>query len=151
MSLPFFLYRRLSRIVTCELQLPVGGKVRLSDKHQVASFQDVFCHPFYWSALGTLQSPPRLVIDCGAHCGHFTVLTDSYVRFRFGSATETQTEYIVIEPNAALIPAIKNNLEDAGIRGRATIIRGLVGKRAGSDLLWINGKHLLSIQYHEPA
>jgi FkbM family methyltransferase len=115
--------------------------VRLSDKYQVASFQDVFCHPFYWHALDTLQSAPRLVIDCGAHCGHFSILADLCIRSKFGG---TSTQFILVEPNKKLLKSICANIKRAGMGARTKIIWGLVGKTNGSGPLWINKSNFLT-------
>jgi FkbM family methyltransferase len=107
----------------------------------VASFQDVFCHPFYWHALDTLQSAPRLVVDCGAHLGHFSILADLCIRSKFGG---TSTQFILVEPNKKLLKSICANIKRAGMGGRTKIIWGLVGKTSGSGSLWINKSNFLA-------
>lgn len=72
MSIPFFLYRRLSRWITCEFKLKKHSKIALKNKYEIASFKDVFCHPFYWQVFHWVHEPPKLVVDCGAHCSHFS-------------------------------------------------------------------------------
>ena len=141
MDLPFFLYRRLARFVTCTLRLPKRGVIRLYDKYQVASFQDVFCHPFYWHALDTLQFEPKLIVDCGAHCGHFSILSDISIRSRFSDA---RSEFILIEPNRKLVKSFTQNLELAGIRSRCIVVEGLVGKTEGSDTIFVQSANFLT-------
>jgi hypothetical protein len=100
MSIPFFLYRRLGRWITCEFNLfEHQFKISLSNKYEVASFQDVFCHPFYWQMFRWLDKPPKLIVDCGGHCGHFSILADICIRSKFDSSN---TEYILVEPNPHL-------------------------------------------------
>ena len=137
----FFLYRRLCRWITCSLQLPFGLQVALRTKYDIASAQDVFCHPYYWQLFSWLAAPPRLVVDCGANCGHFTLLMDTCTRVAFGHAS---TQYLLVEPNAALIPMLRANLERAGLAGRYTIIEGLLGPKSGSSTLWVHPKNFLA-------
>jgi FkbM family methyltransferase len=140
MSFSFFLYRRLAKFITCELGISTG-KIALTDKYEVASFKDVFCHPFYWQIFQFIHQPPTLVVDCGAHCGHFTILSDISIASKFGPS---ETEYMLIEPNPYLIPTIQKNLQDAGIKDRAKLTPGLLGAQAGEGTLWINPKNFLA-------
>lgn len=141
MDVPFFLYRRLSRWITCKFKLPEGGELALADKYQVASFQDVFCHPFYWQMFQYLDRQPNLIVDCGAHCGHFSILADICIRSKFG---ESKTDYILVEPNPYLIPVITKNIGSAGMEARVQIKRGLLGKKQGSSILWIDPHNYLA-------
>ncbi|MGA7931978.1 MAG: FkbM family methyltransferase [Kovacikia sp.] len=140
MSLQFFLYRRLSRLITCQLRLPGSSKIQLQNKYEVASFQDVFCHPFYWQIFSLIETPPALVVDCGAHCGHFSILADTCFRTKFNSA---QTEYLLIEPNPRLMNIIQTNLRNAELTPRSRLIQGLLGVTSGQDVLWVNPKNYL--------
>jgi len=128
MELPAFLYRRLGHFVTCVLRFPEFGSIRLYDKYQVASFQDVFCHPFYWKALDALTWEPRLVVDCGTHCGHFTLLSSICIRSAFPSA---RPEIVLIEPNRKLIHSLNANIKFSGIEDRVEVVEGLVGRKSG--------------------
>jgi len=105
MSFSSFLYRRLSRWITCEFELDGANqsKIALKNKYEVASFKDVFCHPFYWQVFQWVKTPPKLVVDCGAHCGHFSLLADLCFASKFSSS---DTRYLLIEPNPYLIPVI---------------------------------------------
>ncbi len=139
MSFPFFLYRRLAKFITCELGTD-SGKIALESKYEVASFRDVFCHPFYWQIFQFINDPPSLVVDCGAHCGHFTVLSEISIASKFG---QSETEYILIEPNPYLQPTIQKNLKDIGISDRVNLTQGLLGEQAGEAQLWVNPKNFL--------
>src|SRR5258708_1543251 len=97
------------------------GTIALYDKYQLASFQDVFCHPFYWFALNSISSKPQLIVDCGAHCGHFSILADLCIRARFGTS---DTRYVLVEPNPKLIKSLQLNLGLAHMAGRCTIVVG---------------------------
>ena len=141
MNLSFFLYRRLCRWITCDLRLPFQSSISLSTKYDIGSFQDVFCHPYYWQVFSWLREPPKLVVDCGANCGHFAILMDTCVRVRFGSA---ETRYVLVEPNPALRPILERNLHNAGLTGRARILNGLLGPKSGSSTLWIHPKNFLA-------
>jgi FkbM family methyltransferase len=141
MSFPFFLYRRLAKFITCEFSLGTGQKIALQNKYEVASFKDVFCHPFYWQIFQYINQPPALVVDCGAHCAHFTVLSDIAIASKFGSS---ETDYLLIEPNPYLLPTIQKNIKDAGIADRAKLTQGLLGAQDGAGELWINPKNFLA-------
>src|SRR5437879_3008353 len=91
-----FLYRRFARFVACTLAFEGGGSLALESKHEVASFQDVFCNAFYWNVVGYIQSPYDLIVDCGANCGHFSLLVDACIRARWGFSA---ARYIAVEPN----------------------------------------------------
>ncbi|MDK2408327.1 FkbM family methyltransferase [Aphanizomenon sp. PH219] len=141
MNLNAFLYRRLSRWITCELRLPFNSKIGLHSKYEVASFNDVFCHPFYWQMFQYLEKQPQLIVDCGAHCGHFTILAEICIRTKFSAVN---TEYILVEPNPFLIPIIEKNLKDANLYERASIKECLIGSKSGQDTLWVNKKNYLT-------
>lgn len=140
-GLQYFLYRRLSGlgILAARLQRD-SAAIWLSDKFQVASFQDVFLDPNYWRAFSLIERAPRLIIDCGAHCGHFAILVDLCIRARFGAS---EAKYILLEPNAALHPSLKRNIADAGMAERTTIVRGFVGAKHGTAELQTNVKNHL--------
>jgi FkbM family methyltransferase len=136
-----FMYRRLCRWITCNFQLPFGAQVALRTKYDIASAQDVFCHPYYWQLYSWLPIAPELVVDAGANCGHFSILLDTCTRVAFG---QSGTRYLLVEPNAALIPILSANLERAGMAGRFTIVEGLLGAKSGSSTLWVHPKNFLA-------
>lgn len=136
-----FLYRRLARWITCEVKLLGQHPLALDNKFQVNSLQDVFCHPFYWQLYNWLPEPPRLVVDLGAHCGHFSMLADVCFRTQFGAV---DPEYLLIEPNPKLTPVIRRNLQKSGLCPRFVLEQGLVGKRNGTDTLWVSSSNYLS-------
>jgi FkbM family methyltransferase len=141
-KLPGFLYRRLARWITCEVRLLGDHPLALNNKFQVNSLQDVFCHPFYWQLYGWLPVPPSLVVDLGAHCGHFSLLADICFRTQFGHC---DPEYLLIEPNPKLTQVLEQNLRHSGLCRRHSIRQGLVGaRRAGSDDLWVCSHNFLS-------
>jgi FkbM family methyltransferase len=141
MNLSFFLYRRLSRWITCQFQLFDDAKISLENKFEIASFKDVFCHPFYWQIFKYLSQPPKLIVDCGAHCGHFSILADTCIRSKFGTS---DTEYILIEPNPYLLPILRKNVTDAGLHKRAQIHQGMLGCDTAQGELWIQPQNYLA-------
>ncbi len=141
MSIPFFLYRRLARWITCEFKLSANAKLALTNKYEIASFNDVFCHPFYWQVFRWLEHSPKLVIDCGAHCGHFTILTDICCRSKF---QETNTQYVLIEPNPYLLTILRKNIANTDLSSRTDIQQALLGAKSGYGTLWINHKNYLT-------
>jgi FkbM family methyltransferase len=137
-----FLYRRLARWITCEVQLLGEHRLSLDSKFQVNSLQDVFCHPFYWQLYSWLPAAPELVVDLGAHCGHFSMLADVCFRTQFPGS---EPHYVLIEPNPKLIRVIEANLGRSGLCRRHQLLRGLVGaKRDGKDRLWVCSRNFLS-------
>jgi FkbM family methyltransferase len=142
MSINSFLYRRLAPWITCEFKLAEESNLRLQNKYEVASFKDVFCHPFYWQVFQWVKSEPKLVVDCGAHCGHFSILADLCFQSKFGTG---ETQYILIEPNPHLLPIVQKNIKDATLETRTQFITGLLGgKRSGEDEIWIHPKNYLA-------
>jgi FkbM family methyltransferase len=145
MSIPFFLYRRLARWITCEFKLKNNSKIALENKYEIASFKDVFCHPFYWQVFQWVHEPPKLVVDCGTHCGHFSILADICFESKFGVSN---TEYLLVEPNPYLLPIIQKNVLQASLAHRIELKQGLLGARSGEGTLWINHKNYLATGLH---
>lgn len=141
MGLSAFLYRRLARWITCELGIPGCGTIALRSKYEVASASDVFCHPFYWQLFQWIDRPPALIVDCGAHCGHFSVLAEACCRARFGSCT---AEHLLIEPNPGLLPVCRRNVNSAGFGNRVQVIQALLGSETGTTQLWVNSHNYLT-------
>jgi len=143
MNVPFFLYRRLARWITCEIRLSPNQILKLSDKYEVASFQDVFCNPFYWQVFKYLRSSQNLIIDCGAHCGHFSILVETCLQHKY-SSLNIDSRYILVEPNPFLVKNLTKNMHDAQIKN-FKILKGLLGKNSsGFGTLWINHTNYLS-------
>lgn len=145
-----FLYRRLAKGITCEVRLPGNHPLALDNKYQVNSLQDVFCHPFYWQLFGWLDRAPQLVVDLGAHCGHFSMLADVCFDIQFGAQKST-IEYLMIEPNPKLIPVIRRNLLKSGLCPRHVLKQGLVGQRTGTGVLWVSPSNYLSASLQPDA
>lgn len=142
MSLPFFLYRRLAKFITCRLRIG-AGEISLDSKYDVASLQDVFCGPYYWQLYSLLsETPPKTVVDAGANVGHFSILANCCIETKFSSADTTR--FILIEPNDSARTLATKNLKNAGMSGRSTVLRGLLGKRKGSAALHIDPKNFLT-------
>ena len=114
----------------------------LDSKFQINSLQDVFCHPFYWQIYGWIPHAPQLVVDLGAHCGHFSMLADTCFRVQFPKA---ETEYILVEPNPKLVRVARRNLKRSGLCPCHLVHQGLVGgSRNGSAMLWVSKKNYLN-------
>ncbi|MGL5034174.1 MAG: FkbM family methyltransferase, partial [Microcystaceae cyanobacterium] len=126
--------------ITCEFRPNNNTKIALTNKYEVASFNDVFLHPFYWQVFNYLEKEAKLIVDCGAHCGHFSLLADICLQAKFNSS---ETEYILIEPNPYLIPLILANLKETSLGSRTTVKQALLGPKSGETQLWINHKNYL--------
>jgi FkbM family methyltransferase len=131
-----FLYRRLSKIITCTFNFSENRKIKLYDKHHIASFQDVFVNPFYWETLLRLNSPPGNVVDLGANLGYFSLLVEEFRRYRsFDPAT-----YILVEANPYLIEGLQKNLFLFGIKDYK-IIQAVVGPLLPSVKFYLSRKN----------
>lgn len=147
MGISTFLYRRLSRWITCELGIPGCGAIFLRSKYEVASASDVFCHPFYWQLFHWMNRPPELIVDCGAHCGHFSILAESCCRAKFGTS---QARHLLIEPNPRLLDVCRRNVNTAGFGSRVEITQAMLAAGQGQATLWINPRNYLTAS-SEPA
>jgi FkbM family methyltransferase len=147
MNVRSFLYRRLCRWVTCSFELWPGGNLAIDSKFDRSSFADVFCDPFYWQVFDWTVPVPRLVVDCGAHCGHFTLMTEKCLRWRHGK--ETETKYILVEPNPNLIAVLQKNVASAGLGDRVSVKHNLVGKKSGTGTLWVQPKNYLTASVNQ--
>jgi FkbM family methyltransferase len=142
MPLRNFLYRRLARLLTAEIRLEGGARLELDSKFQLASFADTFCRPFYWQALTHLRAAPDMVVDVGAHCGHFCVLADQAISARFGTH---HTRYVLMEPNPHLGRAIRGNMASARLESRHKLVAAIAGAGHGPPItMHIHPKNYLS-------
>ena len=117
-----------------------GGSISLQSKHDVASFQDVFCQPYYWQLYHLMDENPKMIIDCGANCGHFSILTAICCKTKFGKSI---SKYLLIEPNPYLIPIIRRNLTNGGIFQNSTIKQALLGNKNGFGAIFVNKNNYL--------
>lgn len=136
-----FLYRRLARFIPCVLPGIGSRGLPLAGKYDVASARDVFCSAHYWRLFEFLQAEPKLIVDLGAHCGHFSVLCHLLLRERFN---RDAASYILVEPVPLLIERATASLRAAGIFDRAQIHRGLVGQKSGHGTLHSSSHNLLA-------
>lgn len=135
-----FLYRRLASIFpVCFPHLACGG-ISLTNKHQIASFSEVFLNPHYWRLFERLSTPPKVIVDLGGNCGFFPVLCEIIAQSKFG---ESKTEYYVFEAIEAMIPNIAFAARQARIEERVNIIHGAVGKRNGRAVFTSGPKSFL--------
>ncbi|MEQ1747875.1 MAG: FkbM family methyltransferase [Prosthecobacter sp.] len=142
MNFCFFLYRRLCRFVTCVLRTGTGSIV-LRTKYDVASFQDVFCGPYYWQVYTLLgEEPPLTIVDAGANVGHFSILVSCCLETKYEKTNLAR--FHLIEPNAQARRLLEKNLRDAGMLGRCVIHAGALGEKAGVAQLRIDPKNFLT-------
>jgi FkbM family methyltransferase len=100
----------------------------LRNKHQLASFSEVFLNPHYWRLFDMLTSPPNVVIDLGGNCGLFPVLCEIVSRSKFGDCT---ARYYIFEAVKTMTKNIACTARQAKIKHRLTIVHGAVGKCNG--------------------
>jgi len=136
-----FLYRRIARFIPCVLPRIGRNGLSLRSKYDVASARDVFFSAHYWRLFEFLDTKPQLVVDLGAHCGHFSILCHMLLEEKFGCDTAS---YVLVEPDKALIDRARKNLSDAGIINRVALHQGLVGEISGIGKLIRNKRNLLS-------
>src|SRR5215211_4528271 len=114
---PGFVYRRLARFAPCVLPSVGAGRIVLRDKGVVASARDVFLSAHYWRLFEFLDEPPKLVVDLGAHCGHFTVLLHLVITERFG---HDHAKYHLVEAVPSLVRKARKTLQEAGLESQVT-------------------------------
>ncbi|HTN20035.1 MAG TPA: FkbM family methyltransferase [Pelobium sp.] len=120
-----FLFRRLGLLVPCVLRLPENGNIKLSNKHNIASFQDVYLNPFYWEALMLLNFIPKNVFDLGANFGFFTSLCHQVLSYK---SNTSKVDFTVIEANINLISSLEDNLSHLTLNHQTlTILHGIAG------------------------
>jgi FkbM family methyltransferase len=136
-----FLFRRLASLMPCVLSGVAEGKLILSNKWLVASLRDVFLSAHYWRLYDHLDSEPKVVVDFGAHCGHFIALMHLIITERFGRDMAT---YVAVEANPMLMPLIRQTVADLNLQSQTTIFHGALGRREGTINLQINSHNLLA-------
>ena len=136
-----FLFRRLARFLPCVFPHVGGGTLSLQNKYDIASLRDVFLSTHYWRAFEHLPSPPRRIVDLGAHCGHFSVLCHLGQLERFGA---DNAEYLLVEALPLLVPRIQRVVGEAGFSTQVKVVQGLVGKKEGTAGFETDPRNLLS-------
>lgn len=136
-----FLYRRLGKMIPCVLPGIGNNGLPLASKYDVASARDVFVSAHYWRLFEFLKTEPKLVVDLGAHCGHFSVLCHLLLLEKFGRDIAS---YLLVEPVRMLLARAQENLKAAGLAHQASLHCALVGRRTGAGLLNCDSKNLLS-------
>jgi FkbM family methyltransferase len=116
------------------------GGISLANKHQIASFSEVFLNPHYWRLFDLLSAPPKIIVDLGGNCGFFPVLCEIVAQSRFGDCV---AEYHVFEAVDAMTQNIAFVAREAKIDERMTIVRGAIGKRSGQAIFASGPKSLL--------
>jgi FkbM family methyltransferase len=134
-----FLYRRLSRFITCTFLFSEQRKIKLLSKHHLSSFQDVFANPFYWDVLTHLPFVPKNVLDLGANLGYFSLLVDEFRRYKHA----VPPAFILVEANPFLIKKIENNLQYFGIQ-QYEIVHAVAGPLGSSVKFYVDKEHTLS-------
>ncbi len=145
-----FLFRRISWLIPCVF-LQVGkGNLSVRGKHEIASCRDVFLSSNYWRLFEHLSDSPKLIVDLGAHCGHFSILCNICILERFG---EDKAEYILVEALPSLVRRITRLVDEVGLLAQSTIIQGLVGRKSGRACLHYDSRNLLAsrVDVNEPV
>lgn len=113
----------------------------LVGKYEIASFRDVFMSSNYWRLFDQLTEPPKLIVDLGAHCGHFSILCNTCILERFG---EDHASYILVEALPKLIQRIQRGIFEVGLEHQAKIIQGVVGRKSGDAFFRRRSENLLA-------
>jgi FkbM family methyltransferase len=122
----------MANLLPCVFQGVGEGCLSLRSKYEIASVRDVFFSAHYWRLFEHLEQSPKLIVDLGAHCGHFAVLAHLAILEKFGVDS---AQYILVEPLPALALKAARTLSDARISKQARIFQGLAGLRKGNA--WI--------------
>ncbi len=136
-----FLYRRLARFLPCVFPHVGNGVLTLRGKYDIASMRDVFLSTHYWRAFEHLSATPKLVVDLGAHCGHFSLLCHLALLEKLGTDS---ADYILIEALPRLLPQIRRVVDEAGFLDQVKVIQGLAGKKQGTASFSTDPRNLLA-------
>ena len=143
-----FLYRRIAAVAPCAFPHVGSGVLTLRNKYDIASVRDVFMSTHYWRAFEHVTSPPKLIVDLGAHCGHFSLLSHLALLEKFGA---DHADYLLVEANPRLLPQIRRVLDEAGFFDQVKITQGLVGKKSGFASFQSDPRNLLSSRALPPV
>lgn len=137
-SLPSgFWFRRFARLIPCVFRNVGGGFLALRSKWEVASARDVFLSAHYWRMFDHIKQAPSLVLDLGAHCGHFMVVCETITVEKFGFIG---TRYIAVEPLEEMISLLRSVMSGIGATSRLNVVKGLVGQRCGGASVFSSTK-----------
>lgn len=136
-----FLFRRVARLLPCVFPHVGRGVLTLRSKYDIASVRDVFFSTHYWRAFEHLSAPPKLVVDLGAHCGHFSLLCHLAVLEKFGADA---ADYLLVEALPRLLPQIRRVVDEAGFLDQVKVIQGLAGKKEGTAAFAADSRNLLA-------
>jgi FkbM family methyltransferase len=135
-----FLFRRLANLVPCVLPGVGSGQLTVSNKWQLNSLRDVFLSAHYWRIFEHINTPPGLVVDLGAHCGHFVVLAHLVSLEKFG---RDDAQYIAVEPMEEMVDSLRQTLAGADLENRVKVVQALVGRPAGKAQMHTGRKNRL--------
>ena len=125
-----FLYRRLCAYIPCVLKSGEQTRISLSNKHQIASFQDVYLNTFYWEALLALSFKPTIIFDLGANFGLFSSLCNQVMQFKFENFAG---QFFLVEANQRLIKYLHKNKFSLFSNDDVQLIYGLAGPNIDSS------------------
>lgn len=135
-----FLFRRLAHLVPCVLPGVGSGQLTVSTRWQLNSLRDVFLSAHYWRIFEHIDTPPKVVVDLGAHCGHFVVLAHLVNLEKFG---RDDAHYTAVEPLDEMVQSLRLTLVDADLEHRVNVVQALVGKPAGKAQMHTGRKNRL--------
>ena len=136
-----FWYRRLGRFFPLVFSQVGAGGLSVRNKYEIASVRDVFMSAHYWRLFEHLPPEPALVVDLGAHCGHFSALCHLAILERHG---KDAAQYILVEPLARLIPSIRRTVREIGFEKHVVVEQALVGKKEGNAFFKAPSENLLA-------
>ena len=125
-----FLFRRLCAYIPCVLRSGEQTRISLSNKHQIASFQDVYLNSFYWEALLALTFKPKIIFDLGANFGLFSSLCNQVMQYKYQNFTG---HFFLVEANYRLIKYLHNNKLSLFSEDDIELIYGLAGPNIDSS------------------
>lgn len=120
-----FWFRRIGFLFPCILRLNSSGEIKLSNKHNLSSFQDVYLNPFYWEALLALKFVPKNIYDLGANFGLFSSLSEQIFNYK---KLNTKIDFTLIEANKYLANKLEE-IEYHKITNKKKIINGAAGPK----------------------
>ena len=125
-----FLFRRLCAYIPCVFRTGEQTRISLSNKHQIASFQDVYLNTFYWEALLALTFKPKIIFDLGANFGLFSSLCFQIMEYKYQSFAG---HFFLVEANHRLVKYLQQNKYSLFPTDDVQLIYGLAGPNIDSS------------------
>lgn len=127
------IFHSLSLRLPQSIALRNGMRVNTFDTMDNSLFWSIFTSSEYLSFVPYLIRSgvkPKLVIDCGAACGYFSLLIEHLCRSK---VLDWEPNYILVEPASRNFSKLKENFDQGIFEGRVKLENKLAGKLSGRE------------------